>query len=97
VRPVGEWSVGKSYGAVVSSSPADSSYPGGADDGTIEAYGGHLVAESISTEHRQTIAALPDLIRACQSALKFFEGDENLKDHMEASDLRAALAKAGVR
>jgi len=98
MRPAGKWSVGRAYGAVVSSSPADSAFPGDAPEDTIAAYGGHLVAESIDAVHRETIAALPELIEACEAVRVVIASGTWRSATIDRLDrqLASALAKAGV-
>lgn len=56
----GPWRIGKCYGAVVADVPVNA----GLDNDHTEAYGGHLVAESIAVCNQPLIAAAPELWKA---------------------------------
>jgi len=43
------------------------------DTDTIEAYGGHLICESVETKYRGLIAAAPDLLEAAKAGRKYFQ------------------------
>ncbi|PPA72827.1 hypothetical protein C4E15_28090 [Achromobacter spanius] len=58
----GPWRIGKSYGAVVADVPVNN----GDDNDHVEAYGGHLIAESIAVCNRPLIAAAPELLEALE-------------------------------
>lgn len=84
----GPWRIGKCYGSVV----ADFPVPGIRGSDETESYGGHLVAESISTQNRALIAAAPDLLEALVEMVEWLEqGDHEGPMHTRA---RAAIAKA---
>lgn len=53
----GPWRVGKAYGSVVADAPA----PGIIGSDACDAYGGHLIAESVNPSNAKLIAAAPDL------------------------------------
>lgn len=55
----GPWRIGKHGGSVVSDT-AVAHGPGGCD--CVEYYGGHLIAESISSANAKLIAAAPDMV-----------------------------------
>lgn len=89
----GPWTVRQAYRSIISASPT------GYDDAeSIEAYGGHLVCESVKWDaNAQLIAAAPDLYEALDYLVSctqladdadWSEGDDPL------SAARAALAKA---
>jgi hypothetical protein len=90
----GPWRLGKNYGAIV----ADVQTGGPRGCGDVEAYGGHLVAESVASHNAGLIAASPELyeaLTACMFALgrsgANVKGGQNRKEWNAA---RAALAKA---
>lgn len=58
----GPWRVGETFGAIVSDSPVSGIR--GSDN--VEAYGGHLIAESVAQQNRALIAAAPELLAALQ-------------------------------
>ena len=59
----GPWRPAKSYRALVSDSPS------GYDDAeSVNAYGGHMVCESVQGHNRRLIAMSPDLARALIAA-----------------------------
>lgn len=93
----GPWRIGKSYGAVVADVPVNN----GDDNDHVEAYGGHLIAESIAVCNRPLIAAAPDLLKEAESAARRLDWFLDMNpDHVDSTlnvirqDLRAAIAKA---
>ncbi len=91
----GPWRIGKCHGAVVADVPVNA----GLDNDHAEAYGGHLIAESIAVCNRPLIAAAPELLRAAiryLNALDTWDGSRKAERHTERmeADLRAAVAKA---
>lgn len=60
----GPWRIGKFHGAVVADTPVNA----GLDNEHVEAYGGHLIAESIAVCNRPLIAAAPELLDAGMGA-----------------------------
>ncbi|CAB3905632.1 hypothetical protein LMG2828_04733 [Achromobacter piechaudii] len=91
----GPWRIGKFYGAVVADTPVNA----GLDNEHVEAYGGHLIAESIAVCNRPLIAAAPELLMAAMrylNALDTWDGSRKAERHTERmeADLRAAIAKA---
>ncbi|CAB3846181.1 hypothetical protein LMG3482_01881 [Achromobacter deleyi] len=91
----GPWRIGKAHGAVVADVPVNA----GLDNDHVEAYGGHLIAESIAVCNRPLIAAAPELLRAAVrylNALDTWDGSRKAERHTERmeSELRAAVAKA---
>lgn len=93
----GPWRIGKAHGAVVADVPVNA----GLDNDHVEAYGGHLIAESIAVCNRPLIAAAPELLEALDTVV-FWYGkrgpDDNLLpiDRQEADIAKAmrAIAKA---
>lgn len=84
--------MGRDYGAIVSDDPNDSTYPE-----SPEYYGGHLVAESVSAQHRDTLTAVPDLIRVVEGFLNVrYEMLEGPQKDLLVVAAEAALRKAGV-
>ena len=63
----GPWRVGETFGAIVADSPVSGIR--GSDN--VEAYGGHLIAESVAQKNRALIAAAPDLLAAANAALAY--------------------------
>lgn len=61
----GPWRIGKAHGAVVADVPVNA----GLDNDHVEAYGGHLIAESIAVCNRPLIAAAPELLEALEEAV----------------------------
>lgn len=53
----GPWRIGKHYGAVV----ADHPVPEMSGSDHVQAYGGHMVGESIAPRNRPLIAAAPEM------------------------------------
>ncbi|CAB3928948.1 hypothetical protein [Achromobacter deleyi] len=91
----GPWRIGKCHGAVVAEVPVHA----GLDNDHVEAYGGHLIAESIAVCNRPLIAAAPELLLAAArylNALDTWDGSRKAERHTERmeSELRAAVAKA---
>lgn len=93
----GPWRIGKSHGAVIADHPA----PGvrGSDD--VEAYGGHMVAESIAPQNRALVAAAPevlDALIACRAELFLKVSNEHgpkfARQYPEIVAAEAAIAKA---
>jgi len=60
------------------------------DTDTIEAYGGHLICESVETKYRGLIAAAPDMLEA----LKNLENDDGSIPQHAWKMVKAAIAKA---
>jgi len=58
----GPWRIGKFHGAVVADVPVNA----GLDNDHVEAYGGHLIAESIAVCDRPLIAAAPERLEALE-------------------------------
>lgn len=71
----GPWRIGKCYGAVVADVPVNA----GLDNDHAEAYGGHLIAESIAVCNRPLIAAAPELLEALQRLLDLPVAKEELR------------------
>jgi hypothetical protein len=85
----GEWTVGKTGGAIVTTAPIPGVVGGGFDD--VEYYGGYLLAESISRPADALLmAAAPALLAACTAALR------ECPDLNCAAQLRAAIEEAGA-
>lgn len=71
----GPWRKGKDYGAIVADAPT-----GGPYCGDTEAYGGHLVCESVAPDNMPLIIAAPDMLEAlqmCVIVLAFMGGRES--------------------
>lgn len=93
----GPWRIGKCHGAVVADAPVNA----GLDNDHVEAYGGHLIAESIAVCNRPLIAAAPELLEALE-AEEEWRGREAAGaldpewdyETMVAAKRRAAIAKA---
>ena len=83
------------YGSVVADHPHECCHSNPDD---VEAYGGHLIAESIRGANRNLIAASPDLYWALNELLdiskyaEWNDGGDRLEAALEAG--LAALAKA---
>lgn len=87
----GPWRIGKAHGAVVADVPVNA----GLDNDHVEAYGGHLIAESIAVCNRPLIAAAPELLEALEWALRAMEARNPLWAEGERFiAARAAIAKA---
>lgn len=87
----GPWRIGKAHGAVVADVPVHA----GLDNDHVEAYGGHLIAESIAVCNRPLIAAAPELLEALEWALRAMEARNPLWAEGERFiAARAAIAKA---
>lgn len=93
----GPWRIGKAHGAVVADVPVHACL----DNDHVEAYGGHLIAESIAVCNRPLIAAAPDLLAALEAEEEWRAREEAGAldpewdyDTMVASKRRAAIAKA---
>jgi len=63
----GPWRIGKGYGAIVSSTPVEDGLDGG---NNVEAYGGHLICESVAPCNMRLISAAPDLLEALKELRK---------------------------
>lgn len=90
----GPWRIGKNYGAVVADHPVPELR--GSDD--VNAYGGHLIAESIALQNRPLISAAPELLEVAKD---FQEALQELGLFCECGEadcrttrLRAAIAKS---
>lgn len=87
----GPWRIGKAHGAVVADVPVNA----GLDNDHVEAYGGHLIAESIAVCNRPLIAAAPELLEALEWALRAMEARNPLWAEGERFvAARATIAKA---
>lgn len=89
----GPWRIGKNYGAVVADHPVPELR--GSDD--VNAYGGHLIAESIALQNRPLIATAPELLEALQLAADYIDGPTawtQAKEDVLRERLYAAIAKA---
>jgi hypothetical protein len=86
----GPWRIGKDYGAVVADHPVPEVH--GSDH--VEAYGGHMVGESIAHRNRPLIAAAPELLNALRSLVALYDTDEGCRSTPEYIAARAAIAKA---
>lgn len=82
---LGPWRIGKAYGAVVSDHPV--TLMRGSDD--VEAYGGHMVAESVAKNNLALVAAAPELLEALIDAV-----ENPTDDAYWIAQARAAIAKA---
>lgn len=102
----GPWRIGKSYGAVVADVPVNN----GDDNDHVEAYGGHLIAESIAVCNRPLIAAAPELLEALEkraqadaayAQLALADVDPNTHEHLlqqieDAEDAAKDAARAAI-
>ena len=91
----GPWKHSKSTGAIISDTrPTDADLFGRDGADCLDHYGGYVVAESVLPLDQSLIAAAPDLLAACEMALRWM-GLCTLDDEQETSEaLRAAIAKA---
>ncbi|MFG0231783.1 hypothetical protein [Achromobacter sp. 413638] len=87
----GPWRIGKCHGAVVADVPVNA----GLDNDHIEAYGGHLIAESIAICNQPLIAAAPDLLAGAEAAWNCIAELPSTPARVEAAQLLInAIAKA---
>lgn len=86
----GPWRIGKHYGAVV----ADHPVPEISGSDHVEAYGGHMVGESIAPRNRALIAAAPELLEALQ-VVRRSVGWQVMHPETQAL-IDAAIAKAST-
>lgn len=63
----GPWRIGKCYGAVVADVPVNA----GLDNDHPEAYGGHLIAESVAVCNQPLIATAPELLELAISNAEY--------------------------
>lgn len=82
----GPWRVGKNYGSVVADHPVQEIR--GSD--AVEAYGGHLIAESIAPRNQPIIAAAPEML----DLLKTIENDGQQVPAWLWERIQAVIAKA---
>ena len=85
----GPWRIGKAHGAVVADVPVNA----GLDNDHVEAYGGHLIAESIAVCNRPLIAAAPELLEAL-SVLYAVAAEQLGDDWAAVTNAAAVIAKA---
>jgi len=84
----GPWRIGAKFQSVVSDGPT-----GWDDDGSVAAYGGHMVCESAKLEaNARLIAAAPDLLDALENLTIAVGMGWDLEGVCEVA--RAAIAKA---
>ncbi|MBO1013468.1 hypothetical protein IPU70_07910 [Achromobacter sp. SD115] len=89
----GPWRIGKSYGAVVSDVPVNA----GLDNDHTEAYGGHLIAESVAVCNRPLIAAAPELFEAAEAAMALIGKLDPIHPGAVAAHQRLDLAIAKAK
>lgn len=91
----GPWRIGGRDSVV-----CDTEIPQFQTAGSVDAYGGHLVAESIARENLYIISAAPEMLEALEAALQFVEhfshswngtGEHPMEIAVKA---RTAIAKA---
>ncbi|MFY2608958.1 hypothetical protein [Achromobacter ruhlandii] len=87
----GPWRIGKAHGAVVADVPVNA----GLDNDHVEAYGGHLIAESIAVCNRPLIAAAPELLDALEDLKSELILSNVDQDYIE-SHFRRCLNKAAA-
>lgn len=87
----GPWRLGKNSDDVVADSPS-----GHDDEGAVQYYGGHLVAESICSRNRALIAAAPELLESLTNLVGLAKlGAARLdKYHAALAHAEAVIAKA---
>lgn len=82
----GNWRFnGRNYGAITSDQPT-----GIDDEANVEAYGGHLVCETVAPKVRPLLLAAPHLLDACKVALDVEVSRQN-PDVMLVAILKAAV------
>lgn len=83
------------YGAIVADGDT-----GHDDADTVEAYGGHLICESVSIRNRPLIIAAPDLLEACKAVIGpgylacKHPASQDYVSHEAIEKVRAAIKKA---
>ncbi len=84
----------KASDAIISGAlPEEPAIWGPPEEASHEYYGGRLIAESVAPQDRPLIIAAPDLLDACEAALRWM-GVCTLDDEQETRDLlKAAIAK----
>lgn len=95
----GPWRIGRDYGAVVADTPIQNGITG---SNHVEAYGGHLIAESISDCNKPLIAAAPELLDALVELFRSYKqladcgdsGHWSLEVQPEGQKAMAAITKA---
>ena len=64
----GPWRIGKGYDSVVSDTPPNPRLSSSLDADEVAAYGGYIIAESITKNNKALIAKAPELLDACLDA-----------------------------
>ena len=64
----GPWRIGKGYDAVVSDTSPNPRRSSSLDTDEIAAYGGYIIAESITRNNKPLIAMAPEILAACEDA-----------------------------
>ena len=90
----GPWRIGKAGSSVVCDTEIPQWQTG--NEGSLDFYGGHLVAESIAKENLAIIAAAPEMLEALKEIASTFERSwRHGSIERRAGDIaRAAIAKA---
>ena len=88
----GPWRIGKVYSSVV----CDTEIPQFQTAESVDAYGGHLVAESIARENIAIISAAPEMLEALEDIASTFDMTwrPGCTERRAGDIARAAIAKA---
>ena len=76
----GPWRIGKGYDAVVSDTPPNPRLSSSLDAEEVAAYGGYIIAESITKNNKPLIAMAPQILEACEDAVTILSACTEVQD-----------------